>query len=378
VKPCRYAPLEHPLAQQFQTAIDSLTAALAPASIRQYRAVARSFLIYLGEQHPAVGSINQLRRDPHVLGWFVDLRSQNLVPAVYIARLLLMRCILQELAWNAQLPDLAALVRREDIPRAPQRLPRALTPQQDQLIQQELLRRNDLPSNVLLLMRHTGMRIGECADLVYDCLHNVGPDRWAIHVPLGKLKTERMVPIDLFVCQIVHRLRFFRSFDPLPLDGRLLARPRHKQTLVKQLRSYLPDVVAAVGIRTRIVPHQLRHTYASEMVRAGVGLPALMKLLGHVNPEMTMRYVDVVGADLQREFHLARSQPRHLAPQPKAPNSSSRGGLDGVIDSLLFAQHAIEMFRRSLPNGAPKHRLDQLANRLTKILAETRKLNPAR
>jgi site-specific recombinase XerD len=377
VRPCRYAPLEHPLALQFHRAIDSLAAALSPASVRQYRSVARSFLIYLGEQHPAVASLHQLRRDPHVLGWFVDLRSHSLVPSVYIARLLLMRCILEELACNAQLPDLAHLIRREDIPRTPQRLPRALTPQQDQSIQQELLRRNDLPSNVLLLIRHTGMRIGECADLAYDCLHSVGPDRWALHVPLGKLKTERMIPIDSFVCQIVHRLRFFRSFDPLPFDGRLLARPRHKQTLVKQLRSYLPDVVAAAGIRTRIVPHQLRHTYASEMVRAGVGLPALMKLLGHVNPEMTMRYVDVTGTDLQREFHLARSQPRHLAPQPKASNSSARGGLEGVIDSLLFAQHAIEMFRRSLPYGTSKHRLDQLANRLTKILAETHKLKPA-
>ena len=63
-------------------------------------------------------------------------------------------------------------------------------------------------------------------------------------------------------------------------------------------------------------------------------------------------------------------------PQLKAANFSPRGGLDGVVDSLLFAQHAIEMFRRSLPDGAPKHRLDQLANRLTKILAETRNLNP--
>jgi len=377
VKLCRHIPVDHPLASQFQRAVESLTAAQVWDSARQYRGTARDFLIYLGENHPDVTSLNQLRRDPHILGWFVDLRSQNLVPAVYIARLLLMRCMLEELAWNAQLPDLAHLIRREDIPRAPQRLPRALTPQQDQLIQQELLRRNDLPSNVLLLMRHTGMRIGECADLAYDCLHNAGPDRWAIHVPLGKLKTERMVPIDSFVCQIVHRLRFFRSFDPLPLDGRLLARPRHKQTLVKQLRSYLPDVVAAVGIPIRIVPHQFRHTYASEMVRAGVSLPALMKLLGHVNPEMTMRYVDVVGTDLQREFHLARSQPRHLAPQPKAPSFSARSGLDGVVDSLLFAQHAIEMFRRSLPNSDPKHRLDQLANRLAKILAETRKLNPA-
>ena len=198
MKPCRYAPLEHPLVEQFQKAIDALTPALAPASVRQYRAVVRSFLIYLGEQHPAVRSLNQLRRDPHILGSFVDLRTNNLVPAVYIARLLLMRCMLQELAWNAQIPDLAHLIRREDIPREPQRLPRALTLQQDQSIQQELLRRNDLPSNILLLIRHTGMRIGECVDLAYDCLHNVGPDRWAIHVPLGKLKTERMVPVDTF------------------------------------------------------------------------------------------------------------------------------------------------------------------------------------
>jgi integrase len=93
-----------------------------------------------------------------------------LAPAVYINRLLHLRCILEELAWTAQLPELAHLIRREDFPRPPQRLPRALTAQQDQLIQQELLRRNDLPSNIFLLLRHTGMRIGECVDLSYDCL----------------------------------------------------------------------------------------------------------------------------------------------------------------------------------------------------------------
>ncbi len=59
----------------------------------------------------------------------------------------------------------------------------------------ELLRRNDLAANIFLLLRHTGMRIGECVDLSWDCLRNVAPDRWAIHVPLGKLKTERMVPV---------------------------------------------------------------------------------------------------------------------------------------------------------------------------------------
>ena len=377
VRLSRYAPLEHPLAHQFQRAVESLTAALSPDSSRQYRGAARHFLIFLGEDYPAVCSLDQLRRDPHILGWFANLRSHTppLAQAVYVCRLLFLRSILDELAWSAQIPELAHLIRREDIPRIPQRLPRPLTAEQDRLIQQELLRRNHLPANVFLLLRHTGMRIGECADLPYDCLHNVGSDHWAIHVPLGKLKTERMVPVDSFVCELVQRLRFFRSFDPLP-DGWLLARHSGKQTLMKRLRPYLSDVAAAVGISTRIVPHQLRHTYASELVRAGVSLPALMTLLGHVKAEMTMKYVLVAGEDLQREFHMARSQPRHLAPQPKAPIVSLRAGLEGAVDSLLFAQHAIEMFRRSLPDGPPRHRLDQLSNRMTKILYEIRKLNP--
>jgi integrase len=377
MKLSRHVPVEHPLALPFQQAVESLTTGLVYDSARQYRGTVRNFLLYLGEEHPAVCSLDQLRRDPHILGWFNHLHSRipPLATAVYICHLMHLRCVLEELAWTAQLPDLARLIRRQDSPRPPQRIPRALTAQQDQLIQQELLRRNDLAANVFLLLRHTGMRIGECADLAYNCLRNVGPDRWAIHVPLGKLKTERLVPVDSFVCELVQRLRFFRSFDSLPPDGRLLSRPHGKQALVKQLRPYLQEVSAAVGITSRIVPHQLRHTYASEMVRSGVTLPALMKLLGHTDPEMTMRYIDVTANDLQREFQLARSQPRHLVPHPKTPTLSLRIGWDGVMDALLFAQHSLEMFRRSLPNDPLRHCLDRLSNRLTKILSQIRKLS---
>ena len=98
---------------------------------------------------------------------------------------------------------------------------------------------------------------------------------------------------------------------------RLLARPVTKEALVRQLRDYLHQVCHSVGLSTRIVPHQFRHTYASEMLRSGVGFPAVMKLLGHTSPQMTMRYLDVALSDLQREFDLARSKPRHLVPQPK-------------------------------------------------------------
>lgn len=374
----RRPPLSHPLAPVFDRAVDSLSAALNPETARHYRGTVRKFLNYLGAVHPEVRSVDQLRRDPHLLGWMSCLRSQAppLATASCISLLIHLRCIFQELAWTRPLPELAHLIRREDVPRLPKRLPRPLTAPQDQLLQQEFLRRNDLGGNAFLLIRHTGMRIGECADLSLDCLHSTGPDQWAVHVPLGKLNNERMVPVDRFVAELVQRLRFFRSLDPLPADGRLLARPLTKQALVRQLRDFLHQVCHSLGLSTRLVPHQLRHTYATEMLRSGVGFPALMNLLGHASPEMTMRYVDVSLTDLRREFDLARSKPRHLVPPPKTPITSLRADLDGVIDALFSAQHVLEMFRRALPNGASRTSLARLSNRLTKIVAEARKLAP--
>ncbi|HEY6387520.1 MAG TPA: tyrosine-type recombinase/integrase, partial [Candidatus Acidoferrum sp.] len=150
--------------------------------------------------------------------------------------------------------------------------------------------------------------------------------------------------------------------------------PGAKDTLLRHFRDYLHQVCHSLGLSTRIVPHQLRHTYATEMLRAGVGFPAVMKLLGHTSPEMTMQYLDVTLNDLQRAFDLARSKPRHLVPQPRVTSAALREGLDGVIDSLLAAQHVLEMFRRTLPNNTSRIRLNRLSNRLTKILSEARKL----
>ena len=372
----RRPPLQHPLAPVFAHAVASLCTALTASSKRQYDIVVRSFLVYLGTEYPAVTRLEQLRRDPHVLGWMAHLRAKNppLAATTCIGRLFALRTIFHELARTGHLAELAYLLLREDIPRSPHSLPRPLTPEQDQLLQQEFMRRNDLGGNVFLLLRHSGMRIGECVDLSYDCLRSTGPSQWTIHVPLGKLKTERMVPLDAFGRDLVHRLRFFRSLDPLPADGRLLARPGSKVAILVQLRDYLHLVCHSLGLSTRIVPHQFRHTYATEMLRSGVSFPILMKLLGHVDPAMTMRYVDVALTDLEREFQLARSKPRHLAPQTKASAAPVRAGLDGLIDFLIAAQHIMEMFRRSLPNGHARNRVLRLSKRLFKIMAEIRKL----
>jgi len=369
----------HPLTKFFQPAAESVTTSMGDSSVTAYRGTIRLFLTYLGAQYPAVRSLDQLRRDPHILGWLAFLRSHNppLATITRANRVIYLRCMLEELAWTQQLPALAHLLGRDDVPRKEHHLPRPLTPEQDQLIQRELLRRNDLLSNALLLLRHTGMRIGECVDLSLDCLRPLGPDQWAIHVPLGKLKTERWVPVDSMVCQLVERIRSLRP-TTAPKTGRLLLfRPRGRKMLVRRIRAALREVVSVVGIPARIVPHQFRHTYGTEMLRAGVGFAAVMKLLGHKSPDMTLQYLQITQQDLQREFHLALSHPRHLAPsRTLSSGSPPRADLSSLIDSLTAAQHVLEMYRRSVADHSARRLLHCLANRIVKILAQTRKLNP--
>jgi site-specific recombinase XerD len=366
----------HPLTKSFRTAAESVTSSMGNDSERSYRRTARHFLSYLGTQHRAVRSLDQLRRAPHILGWLTLLRSHHppLSSQTRAIHVMNLRRMLDELAWTEQLPALAHLLGRDDVPRKEHRLPRPLTPEQDQIVEQELQRRNDLASNALLLLRHTGMRIGECVNLSFDCLRTLGPGQWAIHVPLGKLKTERLVPVDSTVCEVINRLRVLRPPDTPSTNRFLLVRPRSRYSVTRMLRTALRDVIKTVGITHRIVPHQFRHTYGTEMLRAGVSFAAVMKLLGHKSPHMTMQYLEITQQDLQREFQMARSQPRHTAPHPKAP-LVTRTGIQGLADSLLAAQHVLEMFRRSLPNGTSRNRLARLSNRLTKIIAETRKLN---
>jgi integrase len=210
-------------------------------------------------------SLDQLRRDSHILGWMSRLRAQSppLVTASYINLLIALRRIFNELAWTEQLPQLTHLIRRKDIQRLRRRLPRPLTAQHDQLLQQEFLRRNDLGANVFLLIRHTGVRIGECADLSLECLRSTGPDQWAIHVPLGKLKTERMVPVDPFVCKLVQRLRsFVPSIRCLLTDGSWLARSAKKRYFISSaitctrsaIRSAFPLASCRISFATPMLP----------------------------------------------------------------------------------------------------------------------------
>jgi integrase len=61
-------------------------------------------------------------------------------------------------------------------------------------------------------------------------------------------------------------------------------------------------------------PHRFRHTFASDMIRAGMSLPALMKLMGHSDIQTTLHYVQVTPQDVYLEY--ARAVAQRIRPLP--------------------------------------------------------------
>ncbi|HXP89186.1 MAG TPA: tyrosine-type recombinase/integrase [Bryobacteraceae bacterium] len=64
-------------------------------------------------------------------------------------------------------------------------------------------------------------------------------------------------------------------------------------------------------------PHRFRHTFASDMVRAGISLPALMQLMGHAHISTTMLYVQISPRDVFEQYARAVAQQiRPTLPMP--------------------------------------------------------------
>lgn len=138
----------------------------------------------------------------------------------------------------------------------------------------------------------------------------------------------------------------------------------------------LPDAANRAGCSSPVTPHRLRHTFASEMLRLGVSLPALMQLLGHHDIRMTMRYVEVTQQDLQREFHAARQHAAHPHPLPILPvaGASLSADLPGIRQALVATRHLLEMYRRQLSDEKARRTLHRLDRRLLAVASQLDRL----
>jgi site-specific recombinase XerD len=378
-------PTPSALQQALQARVQLLATTLRPNTVQQYQHTVRRFLAYLAERFPEIRHPSQLRRDPHLLGWLEQLwlhrargSGKPLCNHSRAAHLIRLRKLFDLLADHAAPPP-SGLLLSQDIPCPDQTLPRPLTPEDDDRLRAHLgLATQDLLSQTLLLMRLTGLRIGEAVDLAADCLRHVGGNDWALHVPVGKLHNERWVPVDAEVRAIVARLRFLATLAPAINSEFLLPRPKGRSQLCRDLRAHLRAAAAQAGITAALVPHQLRHSYATALLRAGVSLPALMKLLGHRTAQMTLRYLEVTQQDLQREFHLARQHPRHQIPLPASLTKSDPDSPNAaaVLQRLTAAIRLLDLFRQHHALYDDDKPLRLLLRRLARIRSRFEKLIP--
>ena len=130
------------------------------------------------------------------------------------------------------------------------------------------------------------MRIGELLDLELDCLLDfAGHGTW-LRVPVGKLNSERMVPLDPDTVQVIDAWIAQRGRQralPHPRDGRLtefLFLEHGRRPTSFRLRKGLLDAAAVAGLRGRdgqllhITPHQLRHTFGTSLNLRGIASDA--------------------------------------------------------------------------------------------------------
>lgn len=356
--------------QVFEKYLQGLAVTRRPGTVGQYRITLRGFMAFLKAHYPEVRSLSQLRRDPHILEWLISLTQlRNCTRRHQIFDL--RRC-LRDLAEEGHHLQYNLIMRR-DLPRQDKYLPRPLSPEDDLRICAQLRKRGTVECIGLLLMRATGMRIGECINLAVDCLHEMGNNQWGIHVPLGKLHTERLVPLDEEGRKLVATLAELRKQTPtnaqtssrfllLRKDG---SRPSYGR-MATALRKAVRKAHCSVS---RITTHQLRHTFATEILRGGASLPAVKELLGHTKLDMTLRYTQVSQVDLQQQYKEARA---YLANRYHVPALNSTRVQDihpfvRALHSLSDAAHLLEMHRRKLDDRRQEPIIRRLLNRLSKI-----------
>jgi len=71
-----------------------------------------------------------------------------------------------------------------------------------------------------------------------------------------------------------------------------------------------------------VTPHQLRHTYGTTLINAGMKLEALMALLGHAAPQMTLRYASISSPTLKAAYEEAITKVKARQNLPLIPISS--------------------------------------------------------
>jgi integrase len=270
----RLAEVSPPIRTTMIAYLERKRATCQPKTVSAIATRLKHFGIFLARLDPALDSIASLERQRHVepyltsLAEAVNAKNDELITVADRSRrvLALMGFLtdITERGW-AEAPA-RKLVFRDDNPKLPHVLPRYLPIDVDRRLGEVLRERpgNELAACALRLQRACELRSGELLDLELDCVHEVpGHGSW-LKIPLGKLHTERMVPLDDDILDLIDQITEIRS------HGRAMPHPRYRRLAQflfthhgrrlsqRAVRDELDRAAQTAGL-DHITPHQLRH-----------------------------------------------------------------------------------------------------------------------
>ncbi|NPV71479.1 MAG: phage integrase family protein [Firmicutes bacterium] len=154
---------------------------------------------------------------------------------------------------------------------------------------------------LLCFVLDTGARPGEAFSLKPDDFNLRALEA---RIPPGVAKTgvSRTLPLSPITAQAVRTLMSSRhpSWDSsVPVFCSAEGTPLRNDTWGDRLEKYAKEL----GVKFH--PYALRHTFATQFLRAGGNALALQRLMGHSTLEMTKRYVHLTEGDVRKEHSKA-------------------------------------------------------------------------
>lgn len=144
--------------------------------------------------------------------------------------------------------------------------------------------------------------------------HDYDPETGTLRIQHGKGDKYRVVALDSFACATLDAWNAVRPTYARLDDSPLFCTHRGRRIKRTTWNLSLDHLAGTAGLTKRIHPHGLRHSGACAMLRDGVDIVVIARMLGHANIATTHRYLshisaqDVIDAIRQRPIPVELSR----------------------------------------------------------------------
>lgn len=170
---------------------------------------------------------------------------------------------------------------------------------------------------LVLMLYSTGMRRAEIVGLRDSW---VDTDKCELKV-LGKRNKERIIPFGAELKEAIDDYRRLRTVLLGQPTEWLLVRPNGQQLYPVLVERIVKTALQGRAHASRLSPHVLRHSFATDMLNNGADLVAVQQLLGHESLATTQIYTHISYRELKQNYELAH---------PRATAAEADNGVSGL------------------------------------------------